>query len=111
MVILIPIFERGLNNFKRFSQGEDENQGFSHSRALFFFYLCIVAVILKTHNHVETGILVSIKTGYVLAYRRDLSAIWGLLHQVQVPVCGGPNICTSTKYSAEHREMSFWKDF
>lgn len=106
VVILIPIFEKGLKFFKWFSQGEDENQGFSHSRALFFFNLCIVAVILKTHNHVEMGILVSIKTGYVLTYRRDLSAIWRLLHQVQVPVCGGPNIYRSTKYSAEHRFLS-----
>ena len=39
VVILIPIFEKGLKFFKWFSQGEDENQGFSHSRALFFFNL------------------------------------------------------------------------
>lgn len=67
-------------------QNGDKNQGLSHSRALSFFTLCEVAMTLNTHSHVEIGVPVSIKVGYVLAYRRgDPSAsgkfqVWNPTH-------------------------------
>lgn len=86
-------------------QNGDENQSLSHSRVLSFFTLCEVAMTLNTHSHVEIGVPVSKKVGYVLAYRRgDPSAIW------KIPGLE-PNTCISTKYFAEYREISFWKDF